>query len=91
MWVIQSESGSIVRLVVALGIIVAWGLFAVRQRRHIKRLKRLYEEADIRMVGGPFDGVPLNYDTGGDMWPPTSTVIHHLRVEGENHFVPQRL
>ena len=42
-----------VGVVVVLGIFVAYGLFAVRQRRHTKRLKRLYEEADIRMVGGP--------------------------------------
>ena len=79
--------GSIVG-VVALGIFVAYSFFQVREMRRIKRVKRLYEEADIRMVGGPLDGVLLDYATGGFKWPPQSPTVHYLWVEEERHYVP---
>ncbi len=79
-----------VGVVVVLGIFVAYIIFHVRHWLHDKRVKRLYEQADIRMVGGPFDGVLLDYHTGGQKWPPQSPVVYHLRVEEESHSVPHR-
>ena len=82
---IQSESESVVGLVVVISIIVALGLLQVRNVRHDRRLRRLYAEADIRMVGGPFDGATLDPVRGGHEWPPKSAVVFYL--EEEDHFV----
>ena len=76
---IQSESESVVGLVVVISIIVALGLLQVRNVRHDRRLRRLYAEADIRMVGGPFDGATLDPVRGGHEWPPKSAVVFTLR------------
>ena len=50
---IQSESESAVGLVVGISIIVVLSLLQVCNVRHDRRLRRLYAEADIRMMGGP--------------------------------------
>ncbi len=76
----------VVGLVVLVGIVVALALLQVRNMRHDRRLKRLYVEADIRMVGGPFDGVLLDPVRGGHDWPPRPAVVFYL--EEEDHFVP---
>ena len=77
-----------VGVVVMLGIFVAYGLFHVRGILHTRQVKRLYEQADVRMVGGPFDGVLLNYVKGGYKWPPMPLVYYYLWVEEERHYVP---
>ena len=82
--------GSIVVVVVMLGIFVAYGLFHVRGILDTRQVKRLYKQADVRMVGGPFDGFPLNYEKGGWRWPPKPSVLYYLWVEEENHYVPHR-
>ena len=74
-----------------VGIFVAYGVFYLVHWSHTRRVKRLYKQADIRMVGGPCDGVPLDYAAGGHKWPPDSVVVLGLHVyelsgEGEYRF-----
>ena len=85
---IQSESGGTIVVVVVVGIGFALLLYPVlRHRRRGKRLKPLFKEADIRMVGGPLDGAPLDYLDGGSRWPPKSEVILSQWVEEQNHYI----
>ena len=72
----------------ALGVVFVWlGLSVVRDIRNDSRLRRLYEEADIRMIGGPLDGRTLSPTNGGNKWPPDPEVVVHAWVEEENHVV----
>ena len=48
-----------------------------------RRLDRRYEKADIRFVGGPFDGQSVNRrdGIGGIKWPPPDTLMSYRRIE----------
>ncbi len=47
------------------------------------RVDRRYREADIRLVGGPFDGVQAEPFHGGFQWPPPNTFFCYRVAESE--------
>ncbi len=55
------------------------GLFTPMLRR--RRLDRRYEEADIRLVGGPFHGQRVNRRHAANVWPPPPTITCYRYAE----------
>ena len=49
-----------------------------------RRLDRRYEEADIRLVGGPFEGEQVDRYHGGDRWPPREELLYY-RVDEKQY------
>ena len=68
----------VVILVAAVGLLFLPRLFHVLSHR---RLDRRYEVADIRMVGGPFDGRRANRHDAMNDWPPPSSTACYRRIE----------
>ncbi len=42
-----------------------------------QRLDRRYEKADIRLLGGPFEGERVDRYHAGDRWPPHKVLRYH--------------
>jgi hypothetical protein len=51
--------------------------------RRLRRLRRLYEEADIRLIGGLWDGRTVDPEVGGHKWPPPPEIRITTTVTGD--------
>ncbi len=80
-------TSSVLWLVIAVGAVVV--VTVVVGAIYERRLDRYWKNANIRLIGGPFDGVRVDRQHGRDQWPPPETLLYDRFVETEDPESPQ--
>ena len=79
---VEDPPWDLLLILAAVGVGVV-GVSVVAAYCHLqdRRLRRLYEEADIRLIGGPFDGRALYPGNTGNKWPPDPELVIYTMIE----------